>query len=81
MWKDGRKTLKAYSKPFDLRRYHPQWVVALEDLDQIAIDLDNSPHYPIAPKNVLRHARPASQIERRVLWIEEWNEKGRRNQL
>jgi len=32
---DGEKTMRAFSKPFDLSRYAPEWVVAEEDLVDI----------------------------------------------
>ena len=70
---NGDKTLRAYSRPFNLKRYKPAaWVTAKEDLDFVAIDLDDSPHYPIAPKSVLRHARKATKVERKTLDIVEW---------
>lgn len=79
MWTNGKKTLYAYSRPFNLKRYKvEQWVVSENDLNFIAEDLDASIHYPIAPKNILRHARPASKIERRALLLEEWNRDGRK---
>ena len=83
LWQNGRKTLRSYSRLFNLRRYKPQeWVVANEDLDFIAEELDVSPHYPIAPKYVLQKVRRASPLERKALWDSEWNKKtGRKNKF
>lgn len=72
---DGSKTLRAYSRPFDLRRYTPErWVIAEEDLDWLAVDLDDSPHFPIAPKKALRDLRRASKLERTAVDLIEWPE-------
>lgn len=64
---DGTKTMLSYSAPFSLARYAPaRWVVAAEDLDWLGEALDDSPHFPIAPKKVLQRLRKASPIERKV---------------
>ncbi len=81
LFKNGKKTLRAYSKPFNLKKYGAGWVVAEEDLDHIAIDLDNSPHFPIAPSSVIKKLRRASLIERRSLNLEEWNKYSKKNRF
>jgi hypothetical protein len=73
LYKDGRKTLRAYSKPFDLSRYRPErWVVAEESLDWLAEEMDASPHFPIVPKHMIPKLRRATVIERKILDLEEW---------
>jgi hypothetical protein len=68
---DGRKTMKAFSKPFDMRRYDPKfWVMSGESLEQIAEDLDNAPHFPAVPHKT--KTRKASPIERKLLDTVEW---------
>ncbi len=70
---DGRKTMKAYSKAFDMRRYAPDyWVMSNESLDQIAEDLDTAPHFPIVAPSKMRRLRHASPIERKLLDVVEW---------
>jgi hypothetical protein len=69
---DGVKTMLAFSKPFDLRRYEPEeWVTTEKPLDFIAEDLDASPHSPASPvsRSKLRRVSP---LERKVLKLEEW---------
>lgn len=76
---DGVKTLKAFSKPFDLRKYKPErWVVAESGLDDIAIDLDDSPHVAIVPGASRRRLRKTSPLERKLLDFTEWSPKGTR---
>ena len=75
MWDDGRKSLLAYSKPFDLRRFAPErWVTAEENLFWLAEKLDNSKHFPIVPRKNVRLLRKASKIELRAMHIVEWKE-------
>ena len=70
-----RKSMRAYSAPFDLRRYEPEkWITAGEDLDFLAEALDSSRHFPIAPKKILSHLRPGAAIELDILDIVEWKE-------
>jgi hypothetical protein len=72
----GRKTLREYSTPFTLQKYNPQsWVVATEDLDWLAVDLDDSRHFPLVPKRAIRTLRNASKIEITATETEEWRER------
>lgn len=76
----GMKTLLAYSRPFDLRRYAPErWVAVQEKLDWLAEDLDGSPHFPIVPESHRSLVRPVSRLERTVVELTEWTEQGRTN--
>ncbi len=69
---DGKKTMLAYSKPFDLSRYAPDWAVAEDDLVQLVVDMDDSPHFPVAEKPAMRRLRRAQKIEVKVLDLTEW---------
>ena len=61
---EGTKTMKSFSKPFDLSRFRPEkWITAKEDLHWLVDALDSSPHLPIAPRNVMSKLREASQLE------------------
>jgi len=78
LW-DGRKSLRYFSKPFDLARYAPEsWVTASQDLDWLVHALDGSAHSPIIPKGNLRKLRPASAFEIHASAAVEWSEDGRR---
>ncbi len=71
---DGVKTLRAFSKPFDLRKYAPNvWVTAEKNLEDIAVDLDDSPHVVILlPGTSRQRLRKTSGVERKVLDFVEW---------
>ena len=78
---DGEKTMRAYSKPFDLARYAPEWVAAEEDLVDLIADLDDSPHFPIAGKRIMKNLRNAQPIEAKVLDITEWLPSGKKTRI
>jgi hypothetical protein len=70
---DGRKTMRAFSKPFDMRRYKPEfWVMSGESLEQIAEDLDSSKHFPAVTVQKMRTLRRASDLEIKLLDVVEW---------
>ena len=69
----GKKSMLSFSKPFSLARYAPHsWVVAAEDLDWLLVDLDTSPHLPIAPRHALRDRRRTSRVELLAQNVVEW---------
>ena len=69
----GKKSMLSFSKPFSLARYTPKsWVIAPEDLDWLLVDLDTSPHMPVAPPRVLRGRRRASRVEMLSQDVVEW---------
>ena len=69
LW-DGRKSLRAYSAPFDLSKYPPgKWITSGESLDWVMDALAKSRYFPIIPKNFERHLRKASKVELRALEV------------
>lgn len=63
----GHKTLREYSKPFNLSSYGKTWITAEEELWDIGADLDDSPHLPILPKTMTtKGLRKADEIEIRA---------------
>ena len=69
----GRKTLRAFSAPFDLSRYAPQrWLTAEGELDWLATALDTCRHFPALPKTTRRLLRKTSPVERRMLALTDW---------
>ncbi len=75
MW-DGRKSLRAYSAPFDLSKFKPENWVIRDDSDQ-ALDwlmkaLAHSRYSEIAPYKAIKSIRPATKFERKALRLIEW---------
>lgn len=69
LW-DGRKSLRGYSKPFDLSKYVPEkWITSGESLDWLMEKVSHSRYFPVIPKNFERHLRRASNVELRALEI------------
>jgi len=59
----GEKTLRSFSKPFDLSKYGTDWLTSEEDLYYIVEALDNSPHTQILSKKQIKNLRKADRIE------------------
>ena len=60
---DEKKTLRTYSRAFDLRRYEPSaWVSGTECWD-LAWDLDQSRHYPLITPQQARKLRERDRFE------------------
>lgn len=63
---NGRKTLRAYSKPFSLARFGKSWITSEDDVWELALALRDSPHTPLIPPKNRSFIRNASPLERRV---------------
>jgi len=68
----GRKTLREYSRPFNLKRFGTDWVTSEESLIDIAEALDLSRHYRIVPPANERLLRTVSAIEKKTGSLPEW---------
>ncbi len=69
---DGRKTLRSFSKSFDLRPYAPDWLTSTDNLAWLAHELDISPHNEIISTAEARSLRPADKIEIQAAGLEEY---------
>lgn len=70
----GKKTLRNYSKSFDLSKIDPAKWWNAKDLDWLAEKLDASPHFPLFPKSAIKNLRKASVLEIKAAKLEEWKE-------
>ena len=69
----GKKSMRAYSKPFSLMRYAPaRWLIAPDDLFWLMEDIDASPHLPLAPESVMRRMRRMTRVELKSQDVTEW---------
>ena len=68
-----KKSLRSYSKPFDLRKIGSEWITAEEDLWDIAMKLDDSPHFSLFPKENEKFIRPPDSMERKTDALREWS--------
>ena len=70
---DGKKTLRSFSKPFDLRKFKSRgWMTTEENLWYISEALDAMPHYPILTRKMLAGLRRADPIEIKIGKITQW---------
>ncbi|NLE07494.1 MAG: hypothetical protein GX627_02715 [Parcubacteria group bacterium] len=73
--KNGEKTLKSFSKPFDIwKKFGANWVNQEEDLDEIAEALDKSPHIDFVPKENAKFIRKAGPTEIKGASIVQWKQ-------
>ena len=73
-----KKTMVAYSKPFDLSRYPPERWLDTPSLDWLAEELDASPHLPTLSARMRKNLRRADFIEIRALRLREWTRDGKK---
>ena len=69
---DGRKTLRSYSEPFDLRRYSQDWIVTEEPLWDLERRIDRSRHFKLLNRRQIAGLRRADDIEIRAGELVEW---------
>jgi hypothetical protein len=67
----GKKTLRQYSSPFDLRRWKGDWIAAESDLWDLERAIDKSPHHDLLTRAQIARLRLADPIEIRAGKIRE----------
>ena len=71
----GKKTLREYSKPFDISKFDPKDIWQVKSLDWLAEKLDDSPHLPLLPKSAIKNLRKVSKVEIKAARLEEWKKR------
>lgn len=71
----GKKTMRGYSGPINMKRFGKNWVNSEEDLWDIGNAIFNSPHIQVVPKKNEKHIRVAHPLERRASSLKEWRAK------
>lgn len=69
---DGRKTLRAYSVPYDLRRYPHDWITTEEPLWDLDRRLERLRHYRLVNRKQIAGLRRADAIEIEAGKLIEW---------
>ena len=73
----GKKSLKAYSAPFDVSRFAPKrWLIADEHLHWLTGELDHSRHFRTVSHTILRTLRKAACVEIDASFTREWASQG-----
>ena len=73
--KNGKKTLRGYSKPINLKRFGKKWITREDDLWDIAEKIYDMPHTNFVPKGIERLIRKAHPLERKASNMTEWSKK------
>ncbi len=60
---NGKKTLRSFSRPFDLSKYGVRWLTDPDALIDIIYDLDHSPHEEILSAHEAKKLRLADTVE------------------
>ncbi len=68
----GKKTLRKFSKPFDLSKFGTDWITTKENLVWLAHKLDKSPHVNILTPRQIKNLRKADRIEVDASGLTEW---------
>jgi hypothetical protein len=70
---NGEKTLRSYSKPFDLLKTKIDWVNSEENLFNLMHELDKSSHINLLSTKQIKNLRRADKIEIKAGEITEYN--------
>lgn len=73
-WDDGSKTLRSYSKPFNLSKFGTGWITSSKDLWEIDKALDKSPHINIINSKQSAMLKKADKIETEAGKMLEWKQ-------
>jgi len=75
---NGKKSLRNYSAPFDMRRYKniAKWLTAEDEMHWLADAINDSRHFPLVPKKNLKLLRPVAKVEIKAMRsVTEWKKK------
>ncbi len=79
IWDDGRKSLREYSRPVDLRPLIRRgWLTDERELHWLVRAVDRAPHERIAPQAAVKEYRRAEPIELAIGELEEWSKSGKK---
>jgi hypothetical protein len=70
--KNGLKTMRSYSNPFNLNKLKADWVYSKEDLWEVDEVLDKMEHHSVVSKKQLKNLRPTDLIERQAGNFVDW---------
>lgn len=75
---NGKKTLREFSNPYNLKKQGTSWITSEKDLWHLVDVLDDLPHFDVAPKKNLKLLRKADKMERKAGTLIEWHKRGKR---
>lgn len=69
----GKKTLRSFAGPINLKKYGVDWVTSEENLDTLVEKIDFQKHTPLFPKENLKYIRKADKMEVKAGKLIEWH--------
>jgi hypothetical protein len=69
---NGKKTLRSFSNPYNLKQQGTDWITSEKDLWHLVDALENLPHFEVAPKKNLKLLRRADKMEMKAGKLVEW---------
>ena len=75
---NGKKTLRSYSEPLNLKKFGTSWITSEKDLWWLDHELNMLTHFPIAPSKNMRLLRRADRMEMKAGRFIEWSTKNTR---
>ncbi|MES3005617.1 MAG: hypothetical protein V4664_01575 [Patescibacteria group bacterium] len=69
----GKKTLRSYSRPLNMKKFGTDWITTEDDLWDIPWQLDQLKHFEIFPKKNQKHIRKADMMEKKAGELREWS--------
>ncbi len=69
----GRKSLRQFSTPFDLRKWKGNWTTSEDELWDLAWDIDFSPHHTFMSREQIAVLRRVDDIEIAAGRLTEWS--------
>ena len=69
----GKKTLRSFAGPINLKKYAIDWATSEENLDTLVEKIDFQKHTPLFPKENLKYIRKADQMEIKAGKLIEWH--------
>ena len=74
----GKKTLRGYSKPVNLKKFGTKWITSEDDLWNITETIYDTIHLDIIPKGSEKYIRNAEPLERKAASIMQWQKNDTR---
>lgn len=73
--KNGKKVLRGYAGPINVKKFGTTWITSEDDLYPIAEKIYDIPITPLFPKTQEKHIRRADAMEMKLGTVIEWTEE------
>lgn len=74
----GKKVLRGWSGPINIKKWGTKWITSSDDLYPLAEELFDLPMHPLFPKENEKYVRPADAMEMKTGTMIEWTAEDNR---